>query len=40
MAQKNVNDRVKIAYGEEYGLSFRKRDGGGTIATLKIKRTV
>lgn len=37
---KNVNDRVKIAYGEEYGLSFRKRDGGGTIATLKIKRTV
>lgn len=34
----NVNDRIKIACGEEYGLSFRERDGGGTIAILRMRR--
>lgn len=35
----NVNDRIKIACGEEYGLTFRRREGGGTIAVLRMKRT-
>ena len=33
----NVNDRIKIAYGEEYGLRFKRREGGGTIAILRIR---
>lgn len=35
----NVNDRVKLAFGEEFGLSYTGRKDGGTIATLRIKRT-
>ncbi len=35
----NVNDRVKLAFGEEFGLSYASRTGGGTIATLRLKRT-
>lgn len=34
----NVNDRVRMAYGEEYGLRYRRREGGGVIAELRIKR--
>lgn len=34
----NVNDRIKIAYGEDFGLHYRQRPGGGTIAALRIKR--
>ncbi|MDO4276324.1 MAG: sensor histidine kinase [Eubacteriales bacterium] len=33
----NVNDRIKIAYGDEYGLHYELRPGGGTIAVLRIK---
>lgn len=36
----NVNDRIKIAYGEEYGLYLTRREGGGTIATLRVKHLV
>lgn len=35
----NVNDRVRMAYGEEYGLHYRLREGGGVIAELRIKRS-
>lgn len=35
----NVNDRVRMAYGEEYGLRYCLREGGGVIAQLKLKRT-
>ena len=35
---RNVNDRVKIAYGEEYGLRFLRRAGGGTVAVLRMKK--
>ncbi|WP_373218210.1 sensor histidine kinase [Ruminococcus sp. 5_1_39BFAA] len=34
----NVNDRIKIAYGEEYGLHYELRPGGGVIAEMRIKR--
>lgn len=33
----NVNDRVKIAYGEEYGLHLFRRQGGGMTAVLWMK---
>ena len=34
----NVNDRIKIAYGDEYGLHYEKRTGGGTVAVVRLKR--
>lgn len=34
----NVNDRIKIAYGEEYGLHYELRPGSGVIAEMRIKR--
>lgn len=33
----NVNDRIQIAYGEEYGLHYELRPGGGVIAVLRLK---
>ncbi len=35
----NVNDRIRISYGEEYGLSYSKRLGGGTKVEILIKNT-
>ena len=32
----NVNNRIKLHYGETYGLSFESRPGQGTTATIKI----
>ena len=34
----HVNDRIKIAYGDEYGLHYEKRTGGGTVAVVRLKR--
>ena len=34
----NVNDRIKIAYGDEYGLHYEKRTGGGTVAVVRLRR--
>lgn len=33
---KNVYDRIKIVYGENYGLEFISKEGKGTIARMKI----
>lgn len=33
-----VNDRVKIAYGDRFGLHYESRPGGGTVAVLRLKR--
>lgn len=33
-AIKNVNDRIKLYFGEEYGIEFSLRDNGGTIVTI------
>jgi two-component system sensor histidine kinase YesM len=30
-AIKNVNDRIKLYFGEEYGLKFEKRESGTTV---------
>lgn len=34
----NVSDRIKMAYGEGYGLTFRARAGGGTRVEIRIGR--
>ena len=34
---KNVDDRIKIIYGEKYGLCIQSRKGGGTEVTLHMK---
>jgi len=33
---RNVNERIRLTYGEGYGLSFARRPGGGTIVTVRI----
>ena len=34
----NVNDRIRIMYGDGYGLRLKKREGGGTVSELRIHR--
>ena len=34
----NVNDRIRIAYGDEYGLHYEKRAGGGTVAVVRLRQ--
>nr|WP_245523182.1 histidine kinase [Thermosediminibacter oceani] len=34
---KNVNERLKLYYGEEYGLSYRIQDGN-TVAVIRVPR--
>ena len=34
----NVNDRIRIVYGEAYGLILKKRTGGGTVSELRIHK--
>ena len=33
---KNVDDRIKLTYGEEYGVSIFSRLGIGTAVTIRI----
>lgn len=33
---RNINDRLKLAYGEEYGITFVSTPGIGTTVTVKI----
>jgi len=33
---KNVNGRIKIKFGEQYGLSYQDSESGGTMAVLKL----
>ena len=33
---KNVNSRIKLYYGEQYGLTLRAREGGGMIAEVRL----
>lgn len=33
---RNVNQRIKLVYGEEYGLSIRQKEEGVTISAIKI----
>ena len=34
---KNVDERIKLEYGEQYGLSFKSKPGFGTRTTVRIK---
>lgn len=34
---ENVNRRIKVQYGDEYGLELQSEQGRGTVVTLKIK---
>ncbi len=36
---KNVDDRLKLEYGEPYGIQVESRPNGGTKVTLRIKKT-
>lgn len=36
----NVNERIRLEYGEGYGLSIRSRVGVGTTVTVRIKKRV
>ena len=33
---KNVNDRIKLHFGEEFGLVFSARTGGGTVVKVRL----
>lgn len=33
----NVSDRIKLSFGEKYGITFSPRQGGGTVAELRHK---
>ena len=33
---KNVNFRIKLSFGEKYGVTFQSRQGQGTTAIIKI----
>ena len=33
---KNVNERIKLEYGEQYGLSFHSTPGEGTLVRIRI----
>lgn len=35
---KNINDRIKIFYGSEYGIILQSRLNHGTIVTMRIKK--
>ena len=35
---RNVNDKIKIVFGKEYGVSIRSAEGEGTVVTLRIGR--
>ena len=35
---KNVNERIKIHFGENYGLSFESALGKGTTVSIKIPK--
>ena len=37
---KNVNDRVKIYFGKEYGLSIQSELDEGTIVTIRMPKVV
>lgn len=36
----NVNERIRLEYGEGYGLSIRSQKGEGTTVTVRIKKRV
>ncbi len=33
---KNVNDRIRLHFGDEFGLAFSAREGGGTVVKVRL----
>ncbi|WP_130837636.1 cache domain-containing sensor histidine kinase [Lachnoclostridium sp. Marseille-P6806] len=33
---RNIRERIRLFYGEEYGICFRNRESGGTVAEIRI----
>jgi two-component system sensor histidine kinase YesM len=38
IALTNVNSRIKITFGEEYGIHYRSMEGGGTVAMISLPK--
>ena len=38
MGVKNVHERIRLNYGEKYGLSIQSEEGVGTVVTLTLPR--
>ena len=36
---KNVQDRIRLNYGPEYGLTIASGPSGGTVVTFRLPRT-
>ena len=34
----NVERRIRLSYGQEYGISYKSKLGEGTVATVKIPK--
>ncbi len=32
----NINKRIELMYGEQYGLSFRQNEGRGTCVEIRL----
>ena len=39
IGMRNVHARLKMLYGEQAGVQFRAREGGGAVVTLRIPYT-
>ena len=37
---KNVDERIKLEYGEDYGLRVRSAPGEGTKVTIRIQKRI
>ena len=37
---RNVNRRIKIIYGEEYGLAIRNEESGETVSRIEVQATI
>ncbi|WP_091067061.1 sensor histidine kinase [Paenibacillus sp. NFR01] len=36
---RNINQRIQLHFGPEYGLRYAARDGGGTVVTIRLPRS-
>lgn len=34
---RNIHQRLQLHYGLEYGLTYAKRPGGGTMVTVRLR---
>ncbi|WP_039788838.1 sensor histidine kinase, partial [Paenibacillus riograndensis] len=36
---RNINQRVHLHFGSQYGISYAPRQGGGTVVTVKLPKS-